>query len=149
MNRSMRNRGGRQGYQNQRSTRHTRNNPLYDDLFDTSVQSRAPLATSSASMLALATPARAEPIDAPLPTEIVRRRLSDYASRAERESMPLFKEVLILKLTHVFFAVYPLFMDYNRRIRIDMWTNSAKCANSINSIMSPPRWPRCASPLHA
>ena len=62
-----------------------------------------------------------------------------------RESMPLFNEVLILKLTHIFLAFYPSFMDYHRRIHIDMWTNSARYANSINSTMSPPRRPRCAS----
>ena len=74
MHRNHRNRGGRQG---QRPTRHTRNNPMYDDLF---ASSRAPSETSSDSLPAIATPGRGEPaIDAPLPAEIVRRRLSDYA----------------------------------------------------------------------
>ena len=62
-----------------------------------------------------------------------------------RGSIPLFNEVPILKLTHIFLAFYPLFMDYHWRIHIDMWTNSARCANSINSTISPPRRPRCAS----
>ena len=48
---------------------------MYDDLFDSS---RAPSETSNDSLLAIATPGRGEPIDAPLPAEIVRRRLSDY-----------------------------------------------------------------------
>ena len=56
--------------------RHTRNNPLYDGLFDTS---RAPSEASSDSLPAIATPRRGEPIDAPLPAEIVRRPLSNYA----------------------------------------------------------------------
>ena len=55
---------------------HTRNNPLYDDLF---ASSRAPSEASSNSLPAIATPGRGEPIDAPLSAEIVRRRLSDYA----------------------------------------------------------------------
>ena len=75
MNRNHRNRGGRQGHHNQWPTRHTRNNPLYDDLFDTS---RAPSEASSDSLIAIATPGRGESKDAPLPAEIVRRRLSDY-----------------------------------------------------------------------
>ena len=73
MNRNHRNRGEQQG---QRPARHTRNNPLYDDLF---ASSRAPSEASSESLPAIATPGRGEPIDAPLPAEIVRRRLSDYA----------------------------------------------------------------------
>ena len=73
MNRNHRNRGGRQG---QQPARHTRNNPLYDDLF---ASSRAPSEASSESIPAIATPGRGEPIDAPLPAEIVRRRLSGYA----------------------------------------------------------------------
>ena len=76
MNRNHRNRGGRQGHHNQQPTRHTRNNPLYDDLFDTS---RAPLEASSDSLPGIATPGRGEPIDAPLLADIVRRHLSDYA----------------------------------------------------------------------
>ena len=72
MNRNTWNRGGQQGYQNQRSTRHTRNNPLYDDLFNTSAPSIAPSEASSDPMRALAITVRGEPIDAPLPTEIVR-----------------------------------------------------------------------------
>ena len=76
MNRNHRNQGGRQGHHNQRPTRHTRNNPLYDGLYDTS---RAPSEASSDSLLAIATPERGELIDAPLPAEIVRRHLSDYA----------------------------------------------------------------------
>ena len=79
MNRHPRNRGGRQGHQNPQPTRHTRNNALYEDLFDTSVQSIAPSGALIDSMPALATPARGEPMDAPLPTEAVRRCLSDYA----------------------------------------------------------------------
>ena len=63
MNRNQRNQGGRQS---QQPTRHTRNNPLYDDLF---ASSRAPSEASSESLPAIA----------PLPAEIVRRRLSDYA----------------------------------------------------------------------
>ena len=149
MNRHPRNRGGRQGHHNPRSTRHTRNNTLYEDLFDTSVHSIAPSEASIDSMPILATPERGEPMDAPLPTEGVRRRLGDYARPVVqgrlRESMPLFNEVPILKLTHIFLAFYPSFMDYHRRIYIDMWTNSASYANSINSTMSPPRRPRCAS----
>ena len=73
MNKNHRNRGGRQG---QRPTRHTRNNPLYDDLFDTS---RAPSEASSDSLPAIVTPRRGEPIDVPLLAEIVRRRLGDFA----------------------------------------------------------------------
>ena len=73
MNRKHSNRGGRQG---QRTARHTRNNPLYDDLF---ASSRAPSEASSESLPAIATPGQGEPIDAPLPAKIVRRRLSDYA----------------------------------------------------------------------
>ena len=73
MHRNNRNRGGRQG---QRPTRHTRNNPVYEDLF---ASSGAPSETSSDSLPAIATPRQGEPIDAPLPGEIVRRRLSDYA----------------------------------------------------------------------
>ena len=73
MNRNHRNRGGRQG---PRPTRHTRNNPLYDDLF---ASSRAPSEASSESLPAIATPGLGELIDAPLPAEIVRRRISDYA----------------------------------------------------------------------
>ena len=73
MHRNHRNRGGRQG---QQPTRHTRNNPLYDDLF---ASSRAPSEASSDSLLAIATPGRGELIDIPLPAEIVRRRLKDYA----------------------------------------------------------------------
>ena len=73
MHRNHRNRGGRQG---QRPTRHTRNNPMYDDLF---ASSRALSKTSSDSLPVIATPGRGEPIAAPMPTEIVRRRLSDYA----------------------------------------------------------------------
>ena len=79
MNRHHRNRGRRQGHHNLRPTRHTRNNALYEDLFDTSVHSIAPSEASIDSMPALATPARGEPMDAPHPTEGVRRRLSDYA----------------------------------------------------------------------
>ena len=79
MNRNPTNQGGRQGYQNQRSTRHTRNNPLYDNLFNTSAPSIALSEASSDPMLSLTTPRRGEPIDAPLPTKIGRRRLSDYA----------------------------------------------------------------------
>ena len=79
MNRHPRNRGGQQGHQNPQPTRHTRNNALYEDLFATSTHSRAPSEASSDSLLAIATPGRGEPIDAPLPAEIVRRRLSDYA----------------------------------------------------------------------
>ena len=79
MNRHPRNRGGRQGHQNQRPTRHTRNNALYEDLFDTSAHSRAPSEASCDLMPVIATLGRGEPIDAPLPAEIVRRRLSDYA----------------------------------------------------------------------
>ena len=52
---------------------------MYDGLFDTSVPSIAPSKASSDPMPALATLARGEPIDAPLPAEIVRRRLNDYA----------------------------------------------------------------------
>ena len=74
MHRNHRNRGARQG---QRPTRHTRNNPLYDDLF---ASSRAPSEeASSDSLPAIAIPGRGEPIDVPLPAQIVRRRLSDYA----------------------------------------------------------------------
>ena len=79
MNRHPRNRGGRQGHHNLRPTRHTRNNALYEDLFDTSVHSIAPSEASIDSMPALATPARGEPMNAPLPTKAVRRRLSNYA----------------------------------------------------------------------
>ena len=79
MNRHTRNRGGRQGHQNQRPKRHTRNNALYEDLFATSAHSRAPSEASSDSIPAIATPRQGEPIDTPLPAEIVRRRLSDYA----------------------------------------------------------------------
>ena len=79
MNRHPRNRGGRQGHHNPRSTRHTRNNALYEDLFDTSVHSIAPSEASIDYMPVPATPERGEPMDAPLPTEGVRRRLSDYA----------------------------------------------------------------------
>ena len=145
MHRNHRNQGGRQG---QRPTRHTRNNPVYEDLFASSV---APSETSSDSLPAIATPGRGEPIDAPLPAEIVRRRLSDYARpviqrQTTRVNAP-YDEVRILKLTHIFLAFCPLFMDYHRRIRIDMWTSSARCANSTNSTMSPPRLPRCASSL--
>ena len=50
MNRNHRNRGGRQGYGNQRSTRHTRNNCLYDDVFDTSGPSIAQSEASSDPM---------------------------------------------------------------------------------------------------
>ena len=58
---------------------HTRNNTLYDDLFDTSALSRAPSETQSCTPIpALSPPAQGEPLDAPHPTEIVRRRLSDY-----------------------------------------------------------------------
>ena len=94
MNRNHRNRGGRQGYENQISTRHTRNNPLYDDLFDTSVPSIAPSEASSDPMPALATPGRGERIDAPLPDKIVRRHLSYYArpvvkSQTTRVNAPL------------------------------------------------------------
>ena len=79
MNRNPRNRGGRQGHQNLRSIRHTRNNPLYDDLFDTLVHSRAPSKTqSSASVPALATAAQGKPLYTPHPIEAVRRRLNDY-----------------------------------------------------------------------
>ena len=73
MNRNHRNRGGLQG---QRPTRHTRNNPFYDDLF---ASSRALLEASSESLRAIATLGRGEPIDAPLLAEIVRQRLSDFA----------------------------------------------------------------------
>ena len=79
MNRHPRNRGGRQGHHNPRSTRHTRNNSLYEDLFDTSVHSIAPSEASIDSMPIPVTLERGEPMDAPLPTEGVRRRLSDYA----------------------------------------------------------------------
>ena len=79
INRHPRNQGGRQRHQNQRPTRHTRNNVLYEDLFTTSAHSRAPSKASSDSIPAIATPWRGEPIDAPLPIEILRRRLSNYA----------------------------------------------------------------------
>ena len=79
MNRNLRNRGEEQGFQNQRAMRHTRNNALYENLFDTVVHCRAPLEASHDPMLALATPGQGELIDTPLPAEIVRRRLSDYA----------------------------------------------------------------------
>ena len=79
MNRHPRNRGGWQGHQNPRPTRHTRNNALYEDLFDTSVHSIAPSEASIDWMPALATPAWGEPMDTPLPTKGVRQRLSDYA----------------------------------------------------------------------
>ena len=72
INRHPRNRGGQQGHQNLRPTRHTRNNALYEDFFDTSVHSIAPSEASIDSMTALATPARGEPMDAPLPTKVVR-----------------------------------------------------------------------------
>ena len=82
MHRNHRNRGGRQG---QRPTRHARNNPVYDDLF---ASSRALSKTSSDSLPAMATPRRGELIEAPLPAEIVRRRLSDYArSIVQRHTM--------------------------------------------------------------
>ena len=80
MNRNPRNRGGQQGHQNQRSMSNTRNNPLYDDLFDTSIHSRVPSETqSSAPVPAPAIPVQGETLDAPHPTETVRRRLSNYA----------------------------------------------------------------------
>ena len=79
MNRHPRNRGGRQGHQNQRPMRHTRNNALYEDLVGTLAHSRAPSKASSDSIPAIATPGRGEPIDAPLHAEIVRRHLSNYA----------------------------------------------------------------------
>ena len=123
MHRNHRNRGGRQGHHNLRSTRHTRNNSLYEDLFDTSVHSIAPSEASIDSMPAPATPERGEPMDAPLPTEGVRRRLSDYA-----------RPVVQRQTTRV-----------NAPLQRDMWTSSARYANSINSTMSPPRRPRCAS----
>ena len=78
MNRHPRNRGGREGHQNPRPTRHTRNNALYEDLFATSTHSRVPSDASSDSLPPIATPGRGELIDAPLPADIVRRRLSDY-----------------------------------------------------------------------
>ena len=52
---------------------------MYEDLFNTFVHSIAPLEASRDSMPALATPARGEPMDAPLPIDVVRRRLNDYA----------------------------------------------------------------------
>ena len=151
MNRNTRNRGGRQRHQNKRSMRHTRNNPLYDNLFDTSVQSRAPSETqSSAPIPALATQARWVPLDY-FPPRQWADTLVKMQGRSSRgrllESMPLFKEVRIFKLTHSNLASYPLSMDSHRRIHIDMWMNSARCTNSINSTMSPPRRPRCASSL--
>ena len=79
MNRNPRNRGGQQGHKNQRATRHTTKNALYEDLFDTSVNSIALSEASSDPVPALATPARGELMDAPLLTKIVRRRLIDYA----------------------------------------------------------------------
>ena len=79
VNRHPRNWGGQQGHQNSRPTRHTRNNALYEDLFATSMHSRAPSEASSDSLPAIATPGRGEPIDAPLPAEIVRRHLSNCA----------------------------------------------------------------------
>ena len=145
MNRNHRNRGGRQG---QRPTRHTRNNPLYDDLF---ASSRAPSETSSESLPAITTPGRREPIDAPLPAKIVRRRLSDYARpfvqrQTTRVNAPLQRGANFKIDSHIL-GLCPLFMDYHRRISIDMWTSSARCANSTDSTMSPPRRPRCASSL--
>ena len=79
MNRYPRNQGGQQGHHNLRPTRHTRNNALYEDLFATSAHFRAPSEASSDSILAIATLGQGALIDAPLPAEIVRRRLSDYA----------------------------------------------------------------------
>ena len=81
MNKNLRNQGGRQGHQNQQLTRHTRNNALYEDLFATSVHSTAQSEASSDPMPTLDTTERGEPIDTPLPTEIVRRRLSNYPRR--------------------------------------------------------------------
>ena len=49
---------------------------MYDDLF---ASSRAPSEASSDSIPDIATPRQGEPIDVPLPAEIVRRHLSDYA----------------------------------------------------------------------
>ena len=142
MHRNHRNRGGRQG---QRPTRHTRNNPVYEDLF---ASSGAPSETSSDSLPAIVTPGQGEPIDAPLVILVVSATTQDWSSKGRlRESMCLYDEVRIFKLTHIFLAFCPLFIDYHRRIRIDMWTSSARCANSTNSIMSPPRRPRCASSL--
>ena len=48
---------------------------MYDDLF---ASSRAPSEASSVSLPAIATLGRGEHVDAALPAEIVRRRLSDY-----------------------------------------------------------------------
>ena len=52
---------------------------MYEDLFTTSAHARAPSEASNDSISAISTPGQGEPIDAPLPAEIVRRCLSDYA----------------------------------------------------------------------
>ena len=149
MNRHPRNRGGRQGHHNLRSTRHTRNNSLYEDLFDTSVHSIAPSEASIDSMPVPATQERGEPMDAPLPNEGVRRRLSDYARpvvqrQTTRVNAPLQRGANFKIDSHIL-GLLPIFHGLPSGTHIDMWTNSARYANSINSTMSPPRRPRCAS----
>ena len=94
----------------------------------------------SDSLPAIATPGRGEPMAAPLPIEIVRRHLSNYARpvvqiQTTRVNAPL------QRCTKCQF--------YHQRTHIDTWTSSARCANSTNSTMSPLRRPRCASsPSH-
>ena len=145
MNRHPRNQGGRQEHQNSRSTRHTRNNALYEDLFATSTHSRAPSEASSDSLLAIATPGRGEPIDAPLPAEIVRRCLSDYTRPVvQRQTMRVnarLQRGTNFKIDSHILGLLPTFHE----LLFDMWTSSAWCENSTNSTMSPTRWPRCAS----
>ena len=61
---------------------------MYEDLFATSAHSIAPSEASSDSIPAIAILGRGELIDAPLPAEIVRRRLSDYAKPVvQRQTM--------------------------------------------------------------
>ena len=152
MNRHPRNQGGQQGHQNQRATRHTMNNALYEDLFATSEHYRAPSESSSDSIPAIATPRRGEPIDAPLAAEIVRRRLSDYARlvvqrQTTRVNDPLQRGANFKIDSHIL-GLLPTFHglpseDPYRHV------DSTRCANSTNSTMSPPRRPRCASsPSH-
>ena len=111
---------------------------MYDDLF---ASSRAPSEAFSESLPAIATPGRGEPIDAPLPAEIVRRHLSYYPRpvverQTTRVNAPLQRGANFKIDSHIL-GLLPTFLDYHQRTRINMWTSSARCANSTNSTMSP------------
>ena len=95
------------------STRHTRNNSLYEDLFDTSVHSIAPSEASIDSMPVPATQERGEPMDAPLPTEGVRRRLSNYARPVVQPCQLVDNHTFNKYYEGIYYNLAPIILTYN------------------------------------